>query len=133
MPVSQSQSDNVAARPGRTADAAHEDSPAEPGVIEVIKRLIAAGRELAAAEMDWAKARGRFIAGLAIRIAIFGVVAGVLFLATIVALLVGAVLILSPLLGPGYALLAVIGGALVIIALCGLGIAHAVGRMKGAD
>lgn len=99
---------------------------------ETIARLVAAGKDLVDAEMAWAKARATFITAAARTALIYGAVAFFLAFGLIVALLVGAVLALTPVIGVGLALLVVTIGALVLIGLCALVIRSQVRRIVGA-
>ncbi|WP_242095617.1 MULTISPECIES: phage holin family protein [unclassified Sphingomonas] len=89
--------------------AGHKDS-----VPDLLSRLIEDAKAAASAELNLRKIR------LTDRIAayktamIFFAVAGVLALAALIALLVGAILSLATLIGPGFATLAVVFGVLLI-------------------
>ena len=64
-------------------------------------------------------------------IAIFGILALFLTFASVVALLMGLIVILAPVIGPWWALLTVIGGALLVIAGLGLLLWSRVRRLTG--
>jgi hypothetical protein len=93
--------------------------PASFSIGESVSRLVDAGRDLVAAELDWAKLRGR-TAGLCLRdAALLGLTAIILALATLTALLVGLIMILTPALGAALAVLIVTGTALALAGLLG--------------
>lgn len=82
-------------------------------------RLLAAdAKALAEAEVAYQKARAGFAGSELPRIAMLGIVAAVLAFFALMALTVGAVLSLTPVLGPWGATAAVVGGLLFIAALC---------------
>lgn len=120
----------ASARPGEPP--ARELPSDELPIRETIARLVAAGKDLVDAEVAWAKARTTFITAAARTALIYGAVAFFLAFALIVALLVGAVLALAPVIGIGLALLVVTIGALVLIGLCALVIRSQVRRITGA-
>jgi hypothetical protein len=86
----------------------------EPTVAALATQLIDDSRELVSAEVALHKARlaERLVAYRGA--AIFFAAAGVLALAALIALLVGLILSLATLIGPGWATAAVIGGTLLI-------------------
>ncbi len=91
---------------------AHEDS-----VVSLVGRLVDDAKELAVAEVDVQKAKlsERITAYKAA--AFFFAAAGVLALAALIALLVGLIMTLATLVGPGWATLIVIG---VVFAVAGV-------------
>lgn len=99
---------------------ASRDPVAAETLPNLVARLTSDARELAQAEIALAKARvgetvGRYRSAIA-----FFVVAGVLAFAALPALLVGLILTVSTLVGPGFATLIVIGAVLVIAAVLAL-------------
>jgi hypothetical protein len=91
-----------------------EDDRQADTIRDAFARLYADGRAYADAEIDRQKLRAG-IAGAGVRDAvIFAAVSIILAFAGIVAFLVGLVLILAPLLGPGWATSAVFGSALLV-------------------
>ena len=92
-------------------------------------RLIASGRELAAAEMDWAKAKASIVADILRRGILFGVLAFVILLFAIGVLIAAAIIALAPLVGWLYAALIVAAILLVLVILLGLGAKRAFSRL----
>lgn len=98
---------------------------------DVVRRLLDDLRAYLASETARQKIRAAFIATNVRDVAIFGVIALFLAFATIVALLMGLIVILAPVIGPWWALLTVIGGALLVIAGLGLLIWSRIRRLTG--
>lgn len=97
---------------------------AQPGVTELIGQLVDDSRELVSAELGLYRARFGERAEAYKGAAIFFAIAGMLALAALIALLVGLILSLSTLIGPGLSTLAVVGVTLAIagvLALVGKG------------
>jgi hypothetical protein len=96
----------------------------DEGVAELVGQLVEDARGLASAEVALAKARvGERVAAYRSAAILFAI-AGVLALAALVALLVGAIISLATLIGPGLATAAVVIVVLVIagvLALIGKG------------
>ena len=92
-------------------------------------RLIASGRELVAAEMDWAKAKASIVGDILRRGIMFGVLAFVILLFAIGVLIAAAIIALAPYVGWLYAALIVAAVLLVIVALLGLGAKRAFSRL----
>ena len=87
---------------------------AEPiSLSEDLRLLIKEGKALSQAEIAWQKARVRFAASQASGLALLGLLAATLAFFALMALVVGAILALTPGLGPWGATLAVAGGLLV--------------------
>lgn len=94
--------------------------PADEGVSTLVHRAVEDARELARAEVALVKAKvGERTTAYKAAGAYFAV-AGVLALAALEALLVGLILSLATLWGPGWATAAVVGGTLVIALVLGL-------------
>jgi hypothetical protein len=93
---------------------------AHPGVATLVTQLIDESRELVGAEIAVQKARvgERIVAYRGA--AVFFAIAGVLALAALTALLVGLILSLATLIGPGLATLAVVIGTLAIAGVLGM-------------
>lgn len=87
---------------------------------QLVTQLATDARDVAKAEIALAKAKALFAVTRYKAAAIRFAVAGVLGLAALIALLVGAILSLATLIGPGWATLAVVGVVLVIAALLAL-------------
>lgn len=96
----------------------------DEGVAELVGQLVEDARGLAGAEIALAKARvGERVAAYRSAAILFGI-AGVLALAALVALLVGLIMSLATLIGPGLATAAVVIGVFAIagvLALLGKG------------
>lgn len=104
----------------------------EESVRDVFTRLYSDGRAYAEAEVERQKLRAGIV-GAGIRDALIFATAGIMLVfAAIVAGLVGIILALSPLVGPGWATGAVFGGALVIALLLLLVAKGRIDRMKKA-
>lgn len=87
---------------------------AEPiSLSEDLRLLIKEGKALSQAEIAWQKARVRFAASQASGVALLGLLAATLAFFALMALVVGAILALTPGLGPWGATAAVAGGLLV--------------------
>lgn len=105
-----------AAGVGAKADAAQQ--AAKPGMVEQLRNLYADGRELVDAEIGFQKARiaaaGRQVRAMA-ALAIVGLV---LISCALIALVVGTMIALIPVLGAWGAMAATVVGTLVLAALC---------------
>ena len=91
----------------------------DEGIGSLISRLIADGRAYADAELIYWRALLADRLGELRGLAIFAVVALLLLNAAAIGLIVGLLLILSPLVGPGLATLIVVLGALLVAGLLG--------------
>lgn len=103
--------------PAETADAPTADATDDvrsESVSQVFARVIKDGRAYARAEADKQKARAGIVMGGVRNAAIFGLVALILVFAAIVTLLVGLVFALAVQVGPFWATLIVVGGALIV-------------------
>lgn len=89
----------------------------EHGIAALVGRVTADAREVASAEIALAKARVGDTVSRYRNAAIYFAAAAVLALAALPALLVGLILTLATLIGPGWSTLAVIGVVLVIAAV----------------
>lgn len=89
----------------------------DEGIGALVTQLVEDARGLAGAEVALVKARVGERASAYKNAAIFFAVAGVLALAALIALLVGAILSLATLIGPGLATAAVVIGTLAIAAV----------------
>ena len=89
----------------------------QAGVVALVKQLAEDARDLGTAELELVKLR----AGAAVTryktVAIYFASAGLLALCGFIALQVGLILTLSPLIGAGFATLAVVGGTMVVAAI----------------
>ncbi|WP_200916136.1 phage holin family protein [Sphingomonas sp. Leaf20] len=97
----------------------------DESLTEVVGRLAAETRALAGAEVAVYKAKFGETASAYKSAAMFFAVAGVLGLAALIALLVGAILTLATLVGPGWATVTVVGVVLVLA-----GILAMIGKSK---
>lgn len=86
----------------------------EAGISQLVSQLAGDAREMAQAEVALVKARAAVAVTRYKWATIYFAVAGVLALAGLVALLVGLILSLATLIGPGVATLAVVGVAFII-------------------
>ena len=92
----------------------------QDGVATLVSRLTGDAREVASAEIALAKAKvGDTVTRYRTAIVFFAV-AGVLALAALIALLVGLIVTVATLVGPGFATLIVVGVVLAIAAVLGL-------------
>lgn len=85
-----------------------------------LRALLESGLALAKAEVDLQQARAGYAASKIRAIAIFGVAAFVLVCFALVALTVGLVIALTPILGALGATFAVFGGLVLLALICGL-------------
>lgn len=92
----------------------------EPGVATLVGQLVEDTRNLASAEIALAKARVGERVSAYKSAAIFFAIAGVLALAALVALLVGLIMTLTPLTGPGFATAVVVVLVLVLAGVLGM-------------
>lgn len=104
-------------KPGEPSAAARIDVATLP---ELVGRLVDDARGVVSAEVELYKAKAGERVSAYRSAAVFFVAAGVLGLAALVALLVGLILTLSTLIGPGYATAAVVIVVLVIAAVLAL-------------
>ena len=86
----------------------------DAGIGELVSQLAIDAREMAQAELALVKARASHSAARYKSAAIYFAIAGVLALAALIALLVGLIMTLATLIGPGLATLAVVGVVLLI-------------------
>ncbi len=91
-----------------------ESGPGSPSMVEELRLLIAAARQMASAELAYQTARARLMAKAAAWIAGGALLALVLLYFVLMALVVGLLLALAPVLGHWGALGAVIGGLLLV-------------------
>ncbi len=115
-----------------THELTEEADGQEESIGESFARLYADGRAYAEAEVARQRLRAG-IAGAAMRdAAILGIIALMLLFAGVVALLIGLVIALSPVLGPFGATAAVVGGALILALILLLLAKARITRMKKA-
>lgn len=92
----------------------------EEGITDLVSQLVDDARGLASAEVALVKARvGERVTAYKSAIVFFAI-AGVLALAALIALLVGAIMALATLIGPGLATAAVVIAVLVIAGILAL-------------
>jgi Flp pilus assembly protein TadB len=95
------------------------EAPEAPGLVDDLRQLAADGRTLLEAELAYQKSRAA-VAGKAVgSIAGWGALALALVFFALMALVIGLILALTPLLGPWPAMLATVAGLLVAAALSG--------------
>lgn len=92
----------------------------DEGIPHLVTRLAGDVRDVAQAEIALAKAKAGFAVTRYKAAAIRFAVAGVLALAALIALLVGLILSLATLIGPGLATLAVVAVVLIVAAVLAL-------------
>lgn len=94
------------------ADMAHADEqpPDDDSIKANFTRLIASGRELASAELDWAKAKAMIVADVLRRGLVLAVLAFVILLFGIAVLVAAAIIALAPHVGW-------LGAALIVAAV----------------
>lgn len=122
--------------PAETAVTPHTEGPEEAArqesVGDAFKRLYTDARDYAAAEAEKQKLRlGLIMAGLR-NAAIFAVAAFLILFASLVALLVGLIHVLEPMIGPLGATLAIFAAGIVIAILLLLLAKGCITRMKKA-
>lgn len=102
----------------------------DPGLPALVARLIDDARNVARAEVDVVKAKaGERIEAYKGAAIVFGA-AAVIASSAVTALLVGLILSLATLIGPGWATLAVVLGSLVVAGVLAM---IGAGRLKGAS
>lgn len=104
----------------RAVDAVQDRVAPEPGLTDLVSQLTGDAKDLARAELALQKAKVSEAVGRYKNAAIFFAVAGVLALAGIIALLVGMIVTLATITGPGLATLVVVGGVFLIAAILGV-------------
>jgi len=107
-----------------------EDDVRAQSVRDVLARLYADGRAYANAEMDRQKVRAGIVAAGIRNAAILGLIALMLVFGAIVALLVGLTFGLAVHVGPLWATLIVVGGALIVALLLLLLAKASITRMR---
>lgn len=98
-----------------------------------IERLIASGKDLAEAEISWAKLKGRSLAGTLRRGIFFAILATTGLMVGFSLLLVAGIMALAPFVGFLYATLIVIGLSFAIALLFGWLARQAFRELLGAD
>lgn len=93
---------------------------AEESVSTLVHRLLTDGRDYAQAEVALYKAKAGERISAYRSAAIFFAVAAVLALSSVTALLIGLIMTLATLIGPGWATLTVVVGVLVVAGVLGL-------------
>lgn len=104
-----------------------EADASERSLTDDLRQLAADARVLASAEVAYQKSRAAFAGQEVKRIAVLGVLAAVLVFFALMALTLGLVLALTPILTAWGATATVVGGLLIVAALCAL---MASGRWK---
>lgn len=114
----------------------HEDAAEDAAGLHSLfgsaRALIENGRELVGAELAFQKARVGFVWGRAKGILALAVLALTLGFFTLMALVVGLLLALGPVLGPWGALGAVVLGLLIVIGLCVFGVLSRIRAVRAA-
>lgn len=113
------------------------ESAADDGLLGGARTLLEDGQTLLAAEIEFQKARAGFVLGRAKGILVLGALALALLFFALMALVVGLLLALAPLIGPWGALAAVVLGILALSGLSVLGVVRRIGAitraLKGKD
>lgn len=104
----------------------------EESVRDSFTRLYADGRAYAQAEIDKQKLRAAIVGAGARDVLILGLTAAVLIFASLIAGLVGLIITLSPLIGAGWATLAIFGSGVVLALLLLLIAKSRIGHTKRA-
>jgi len=102
------------------AEAAPPPSRDDPSIKESIARLIASGREMAEAELAWARVKAQIIAENLRTWLVFAALALVFLVMGVVILIVSAIIALAPYVGMLAANLIVAGVSIVIAIICAL-------------
>lgn len=92
----------------------------EAGIGQLVSQLATDAREAAQAEVALVKARAAFAVTRYKWAVIYFGAAGVLALAAFIALLVGLIMTLATVIGPGWATAAVVAGVLAVATILGL-------------
>ncbi len=108
--------------PGKTADDPARDTARLHTLVGSAQALFEDGQSLLEAELAFQKARATFVFSRAKGILGLAALALALLFFVLMALVVGLLLALAPLIGPWWALLVVVAGLLVTTALCILGV-----------
>ncbi|MBX9885357.1 MAG: phage holin family protein [Novosphingobium sp.] len=113
------------------------ETAADDGLLGGARALLEDGQTLLAAEIAFQKARAGFVLGRAKGILVLGVLALALLFFALMALVVGLLLALAPLVGPWGALAVVVLGLLALTGLSVLGVIRRIGAitraLKGKD
>lgn len=113
------------------------ESAADDSLLGGARALLEDGQTLLAAEIEFQKARAGFVLGRAKGILVLGALALALVFFALMALVVGLLLALAPLIGPWGALAAVVLGILALTGLSVLGVVRRIGAitraLKGKD
>ncbi len=114
---------------------AHEGPPprSDDSIRASVERLIASGKDLAEAELDWARLKGRSLAALLKRGLLFAVIAASALMVALSLLLVAGIIALAPYLGLLYATLVMIALAFLIAIVAGLVSRNAFHALMGGD
>lgn len=105
----------------------------DAGIGELIGQLTEDAKDYARAEVDYVKAVAQAKVAEVKGAAIAAVLALALAMAAAIGLIVGAILTLATLVGPGWATLIVVGISLVIAALLGWAAARGIRKALGAQ
>lgn len=132
MNISQADLDEVAkATPPEGSD---ETSPQDDGSIRAsVTRLIAAGKELAKAELAWAKAKGAVVADGLRKGLMLAAFALIFLIMGVTLLIVSAIIALIPLVGLLAATLIVAGLSLLVALVCALAARRLLSRLFAGD
>lgn len=110
--------------------AAPESDGQDESMGQVFSRLYADGRAYAEAEMEKQKLRAALVGAGVRDAAIFGLAGGLIAFASLIAALVGIILTLAPVMGPGWATLTVFGSGVMLALILLLVAKGRITRMK---
>ncbi len=113
-------------------DATAPDAESLDALVNTARALFENGPSLIEAELAFQKARASFVFVRAKTILGLAVLALALLFFVLMALVVGLLLALAPLIGPWGALAAVVGALLALTGLCALGIVRRIGTVRKA-
>ena len=103
--------------PAPPLTAEQSDAPEAPGLVDDLRQLAVDGRTLLEAELAYQKSRAAVAGKAASSVAGWGALTLALVFFALMALVIGAILALTPLLGPWGAMAAAVGGLLSAAAL----------------
>lgn len=109
-----------------------ETAAADDGLLGSARALLGEGQSLLETELAFQKARAGFVLSRAKGILALGALALALLFFALMALVMGLLLALAPLIGPWGALAAVVLGLLALTGLCVLGVLRGIGAVTRA-
>jgi len=97
-----------------------DDGPAEPSLVDEVRQLIDDGRTFVEAEIAFQTSRAAYVGKGIKGVVLFGALAAVLVFFALMALTVGLVITLTPILTAWGATAAVFAGFLIVAGICGM-------------